>query len=285
VPTLRGRGGATRRKATAGGLTGGTPSAHRSQVGGSGASRRPVLPRRASTGALPHGHVPDRRPGGRPQGRPRVGRRRRGAEGAVERPGGALPPGGARRPEADRLHRHDHPRGVRRRWRGPAVVPPAHRGARAGRRQRAVHRLGAPRSGRRRHRAARHLGAEAAVAAAAGHRRGARLLRPDRARLRQRRRQPAGHRREDRVRRLPDQRPQDLHHERHHRRLALVMARTGGPGGKGVSAFLVPTDTPASPRTRSTASWACARATPPSWSSTTSRSARTRCSAARRAPA
>ena len=26
--------------------------------------------------------------------------------------------------------------------------------------------------------------------------------------------------------------------------LALVMARTGGPGGKGVSAFLVPTDTP-----------------------------------------
>ena len=26
--------------------------------------------------------------------------------------------------------------------------------------------------------------------------------------------------------------------------LALVMARTGGPGGKGISAFLVPTDTP-----------------------------------------
>ena len=26
--------------------------------------------------------------------------------------------------------------------------------------------------------------------------------------------------------------------------LALIMARTGGPGGKGVSAFLVPTDTP-----------------------------------------
>ena len=56
------------------------------------------------------------------------------------------------------------------------------------------------------------------LAAADGDRRGAGLLRPDRARLRQRRRQPAGHRREAAERRLPPQRPQDLHHQRHHRR-------------------------------------------------------------------
>ena len=47
----------------------------------------------------------------------RVGRRRRRAARAVERPRGALPAGGARRPQADRLHRHDDPGGVRRRRR------------------------------------------------------------------------------------------------------------------------------------------------------------------------
>ena len=61
-------------------------------------------------------------------------------------------------------------------------------------------------------------------------------------------------------------------------RLALVMARTGGPGAGGVSAFLVPTDRPGFGATRCTASSVCAPATPPSWCSTPSRSARRRCS-------
>jgi alkylation response protein AidB-like acyl-CoA dehydrogenase len=91
--------------------------------------------------------------------------------------------------------------------------------------------------------------------------------------------------RADGVRRLPHQRPQDLHHQRHHRRARARHGPHGGPGGKGVSAFLVPTDTPGFTANKIHGKLGCARATPPSWCSTTSRSARTRCSAARRAPA
>lgn len=43
--------------------------------------------------------------------------------------------------------------------------------------------------------------------------------------------------------------------------VALVFARTGE---KGLTAFLVPTDSPVSPPPRSTASWACAARPPPS---------------------
>ena len=52
----------------------------------------------------------DVRPGSRPQGRRGVGRRRRRAPCADQRPRGALPAGGARRAQADRLHRDDRSR-------------------------------------------------------------------------------------------------------------------------------------------------------------------------------
>jgi alkylation response protein AidB-like acyl-CoA dehydrogenase len=67
--------------------------------------------------------------------------------------------------------------------------------------------------------------------------------------------------------------------------LALVMARTGGAGSRGVSAFLVPTDTPgftANPIHGKLGLRSCDTA---SWCSTTSSSALRRCSAASRARA
>src|SRR5450759_1660946 len=67
--------------------------------------------------------------------------------GAGGRPPGALPRGGGRGAEGARLHRVDDSRGVRRGRRGPAVLLPDGRRARPRRRQRALHRLGAPRVG------------------------------------------------------------------------------------------------------------------------------------------
>ena len=118
------------------------------------------------------------------------------------------------------------------------------------------------------------------LAAAALLGRGARLLRPDRARHRLRRRQPAHPRDQDRLG-LVDQRPEDVD-------LARQLLRGGAdlrpdrPREEAQAASPASSSRPparASPRRRSTASSACAPPTPPSSRSTRSRSARTRCSA------
>ena len=124
-------------------------------------------------------------------------------------------------------------------------------------------RLGADLAGRRLDRALGHRGAEAEVAAAALLGRGARLLRPDRARHRLRRRQPAHPRDQDRLR-LVDQRPEDVD-------LARQLLRGGAdlrpdrPGARSTAASPASSSRPtarASPRRRSTASSACAPPTP-----------------------
>jgi alkylation response protein AidB-like acyl-CoA dehydrogenase len=99
-----------------------------------------------------------------------------------------------------------------------------------------------------------HPGAEGPLAAADGHRRGAGLLRPDRARLRQQPRRPAGDGRSSSRRRLRPQRQQDLHHQRHHRGRHAVHGPHRRPGAKGVSAFLVPERREGFEASRSTAS-------------------------------
>ncbi len=129
--------------------------------------------------------------------------------GARERPRRPLRPRAGEQAGRGRLPRRAGRRGVRR------PRPRLHRlraDRRAGRPRRLLRphrRLGADLARRRLDRAVGHRGAEAALAAAALLRRGARLLRPDRARHRLRRRQPAHPRDQDR-RRLVDQRPEDV---------------------------------------------------------------------------
>ena len=172
------------------------------------------------------------------------------------------------------------------RWGGggrrPADLLPVHRGAQPRRRQRALDHVGAPRAGRRLDRTVGDRGAEGAVAAADGHRRGARLLRPDRARPRFQPGRPARDGRCAARWRLAHRRPEGVHHQRFHRRGRAgdgPHRRARGEGCLGVpGADRRPT---ASPRTRCTASSGCAPATPPSSCSTASRSVPRRCSAAR----
>ena len=65
-----------------------------------------------------------------------------------------------------------------------------------------------------------------------------------------------------------------------HAKVALIFAQTDPEKRhRGMACFVVPTDSPASARRRSTASSACAPPTPPSSRSTRSRSTTTRCSA------
>ena len=114
----------------------------------------------------------------------------------------------------DRVLRAHHPRGVRRPRRRLRHLRDRHGGARPGRLRVARHRLGLQRPGRQVDPRLRHRGAEAGVAA--GHRDGreARLLRPDRARHRLRRRQPHDEGDQGR-RRLRPQRAEAVHHQRH----------------------------------------------------------------------
>ena len=98
---------------------------------------------------LMSGPAPHRRAASGSRRGARVGGRRRRAGRAAQRPRGALPAGGARRPAPDRLRRHDDPRAVRRRRSRPAHLLPVHRGARTRRRQRPLDHVGAPRAGRR----------------------------------------------------------------------------------------------------------------------------------------
>ena len=126
-------------------------------------------------------------------------------------------------------------------------------------------------------RALGHRGAEAALAAEALLGRVARLLRPDRARHRLRRRQPEDAREEGR-RRLGDHRQQDVDLARQLRRgradLRPDRPREGPPRARRASSSRPPPR--ASRATRSTARWACTAPTPRRSTSTPSRSPTTR---------
>ena len=148
------------------------------------------------------------------------------------------------------------------------LVLPRDGGARRRRLVGARDRLGQRRARRQDDQAVGHRRAGRGVGPEARLGRGARLLRADRARLRLRpglAHDAGGARR----RRLADQRlRRSSSRSARGRSVALVFARTGGEGARGLTCFLVPDRTRrASRRGRSRASSACARRTPASSSS------------------
>ena len=172
-------------------------------------------------------------------------------------------------------HPRHAPRGLRLRRHQLHGVRPGLPGARGRRLRGPVAGERAGLAGDVRHLAVRLGGAEAGVAAADGRRRGDRLLRPHRARLRL---QPGrhAHPRPPRRRRLGPRRHQDLDHQR----LDLRRRRGLGPHRRRdnrIAGFVVPTDTPGSPRPRSSGRCRCAPRSPPSSCSTASGCPRTRC--------
>ena len=199
---------------------------------------------------------------------------------ARERPRRTLRPRAGPQARRGRLPRPDPRRKIRR------PEPRLHR-LRADRRSdrprrllRPHRRLRADLAGRLGDRKMGDGGAEGTLAAGPLQRRGPRLLRPDRARHRLRRRQPAHPGDEDRLR-LVDQRPEDVDLTRQRRRVRPDL-RPDRPGEEAQGPRRLPRPDRLGglhQRRRSTASSACAPPTPRSSRSTRSRSATTPCSA------